>query len=395
MEGQKMDFLNKGIKGICLCVFLFYMATAQLILAADENYGRNLAMELRNSVVRIESPENGFGWVVGERGSDLYIVTGNHVVSPNDEYELYKTVTIRFHHAPKAVVAKPIKLDDRSVKLDIGVLRAPKPEGFIWRKDTMATAREHKAGMKVWYIGKAGEWKIPHEPGIIDNEDVSAGKDIYLNMPVLGGSSGAPLISDYGLLGMLQTDNTHRTVSQGIAIDAIMTACKHNRISWTIEPAPFSNRSMFLAKQNYDLGFYNEALWRFEQEANKGNLTAMVWAARIYLEEEKNNCDKAISWVKQAANSDDEGGMFLLGFMHHLGYCNLAKDNATVLYWFRKSANHNYPEALLHLGLAYHRGIWGQQIDKGKAIMYYRKLCQLGYRSASRYLEQLGQAPCD
>lgn len=388
-----MDFLNKSIS---LCVFLFYMATTQLILAADENSGRNLAIALRNSVVRIESPENGFGWVVGERGDELYIVTGNHVVSPNDNFELYDTVIIQFFYAPdKAVVAKPIKLDDRSVKLDIGVLRAPKPEGFIWRKDTMAMAREHKAGMKVWYIGQAGEWKIPHEPGIIDNEDISAGKDIKLKMPVLGGSSGAPLISDYGILGMLQSDNPHSRDAQGIAIDAIMTACKHTRISWTIEPAPFSTRSMFMAKKNYDLGFYNDALWRFEQEANKGNLTAMVWAARIYLEEEKNNCDKAISWVNRAANSSNEEGMFLLGFMYHLGYCNLAKDDAKVLYWFRMSANHNYPEALFHLGLAYHRGIWGQQIDQAKAMMYYRKACQLGYKSASRYLEQLGQAPCD
>lgn len=387
-----MVILNKRL---CFFVFLLYMASARLILAADLNYGRNLAVELQNSVVRIASPEIGFGLVVGERAGNLYIITAHHVVSKNDD-KLYNTVTIQFRHAPKQdVAADPMILDDDSINLDIGILRAHKPDGFAWRKDTMAMARDHEAGMKVWYIGQLEDWKIPHKPGTIKYEDISAGKDIYLNMPVHEGSSGAPLVSDYGVFGMLQTEGSGTRSSKGIAIDAIMDACKRNQIPWSIEPAPFSNRSMLLARQNYDLRFYNEALMGFEQEAKKGNLTAMVWAAMIYMEEGKNNCDKAISWVKQAANSGNKKGMWLLGHMINIGYCKLIKNDTTALYWFRKSADNNFPEAILTLGLAYHNGILGQQRDVGKAIKYYRKACQLGSKSASHYLKQLGQASCD
>lgn len=384
------------IKRICFFVILFCLAPARPAPAADEYSGRDLALELRNCVVRISAPSSGFGLIVGERDRQLFILTANHVISRDKQ--LFKTVTIQFNHTPKQdVVAKTVRLDERARKMDIGMLRVPKPGNFFWRKDTMAMARDHVTGLNVWYIGQSQEWKVAVEPGTIENEDIGDGQKIQLNMPVRGGSSGAPLISKYGVFGMLLAEGPASRYSRGVAIDAIQTACERNRIHWSLEPAPFSTQTMYRAKRDYDFGYYDAALRRFEPEAQKGNLTAMAFTGLIYFGEAKNTQDyeKAVSWTKRAASKGNGAGMLTLGLMHSMGFGGLAKNEATALYWIRESANRGFPEAVFHLGMVYQNGLLGQPRDRGKAIAYYRQACRLGYRSASKALQRMGQAPCD
>jgi TPR repeat protein len=180
-------------------------------------------------------------------------------------------------------------------------------------------------------------------------------------------------------------------------MDAIQTACKQNRIPFMLEPAAFSTPAMYLAKRDYDFRFYNDALRRFEQEAQKGNPTAMAWTALIYFGERDSDEDhkKAVLWADRSVKSGSGAGMFILGQMHTMGFGGLDKSEAKALYWIRESANRNFPEAVFHLGHIYQNGLLGQPSDRAKAIAYYRCACLLGYKSASDRLAKLNEAPCD
>lgn len=182
-----------------------------------------LAYSLRQNVVRISATmsthvENGFGFVVGEKSGQLYIATAHHVVASSDPDTKTLRVDVEFFdHRGKTYKAELLGTHDTD--RDLAVLTVPGPPGFTWTKKCMAGADKQKRGVPVWSIGRVGEWKIPVEPGHVASD---TSPDWMLDLEgtvVQPGSSGGPVVSDTGIIGMIEQDSAGNT--RALSIDLI------------------------------------------------------------------------------------------------------------------------------------------------------------------------------
>lgn len=148
--------------------------------------------------------EEGFGFIVGERNDDLFLVTANHLIEHPPERAA--RIEVQFSTAPdETYQARWLKSKGH---LDLALLKIADPDiGVPWRQAAWCTAFER--GDKVWFIGRNRDWFVP-----LDRE---AG-DLYASEPdeddrlqfaissVRPGTSGAPLIHERGIVGMITKD---------------------------------------------------------------------------------------------------------------------------------------------------------------------------------------------
>lgn len=156
------------------------------------------AEELRSNVVAIDTEDsNGFGFVTGEttNNNELIVVTALHVVKTALEDSL--TIQFRFydyHHVYKG------KFIDAFPEEDLAVFEIEKPEGYIWEKNCLATA---EVGENVGFIGRQGRWYYPYASTIGNIFEIYNGT-ISADLPsIMSGSSGAPLVTKNGIVGMI------------------------------------------------------------------------------------------------------------------------------------------------------------------------------------------------
>ena len=173
--------------------------------------GDELALALRQNVVKITSEwgdgyaENGFGFIVGARPGEVYIVTANHVVrrvaEAFSENEGPATRIRIEYFSRRGEIFDAKLLATSSAENDLAVLRAPVPDGLSWRKEAVSPDEAERA-MPVWFVGRTGDWYVPSSPGAVNG----IGLDNRIaadNLNVQVGTSGAPLIGENGILGMI------------------------------------------------------------------------------------------------------------------------------------------------------------------------------------------------
>jgi hypothetical protein len=190
-----------------------------------------MANSLRQNTVRIESTRSGFGFITGERGGYLYIVTARHILVPRD--------------TPDVVVPKTAKVSffsdqgqsyDAEVlgthKADVGVLRVQKPAGFDWMRSCLADTSKEVRGTPVWYIGRKGEWFVPVRPGAIASPPSSSFGIEVDDLRVTPGTSGAPLVTDRGIVGMILSDS--EDVTTAISIEFIQRVFREWNHPWEL-----------------------------------------------------------------------------------------------------------------------------------------------------------------
>jgi hypothetical protein len=186
--------------------------------ASDE-----MANALRQNVVRIKTTmstheENGFGFVVGEKSGQLYIATAHHVVASSDPDTTTLKVEVEFFER-RGKMYKAELLGTHDAARDLAVLTVPPPAGVTWTKKCMAGPEKQKRGVPVWSIGRVQDWKIPVEPGHVASD---TSPDWMLNLEgtvVQPGSSGGPVVSDSGIIGMIEQDSAGNT--RALSIDLI------------------------------------------------------------------------------------------------------------------------------------------------------------------------------
>ena len=175
--------------------------------------GEAKAIALSPNVVKITAtlgqgavPQTGFGFIVGQQGNQLVAITADHVVRGDDPGAEDTAPLITFFESQGSQIKGKLE----TVRLpkergDLAVILVPKP-GFVSfvteAIDTTPAAR----GLPVWLVGRAGEWDIPAAPGVV------AKIDWYNQIQVEGlaarvGSSGGPLVSSNGIIGMIVRDN--------------------------------------------------------------------------------------------------------------------------------------------------------------------------------------------
>ena len=237
------------MKTITFCIL------ALTILYAQSVYSQNICTiceQLLNNVVRIQttfndgSDEHGFGFVVGERNNKLYIVTAKHVIYALDGNGIIsldkktKSVSVTFHSDlgrdyPATLLTLP------NTPLDISLLEVRKLENYLWQKNSSSTAIQ--TGTTVWFIGKARKWYIPTGPFSGSINQISAEDEILVDInSIAPGTSGAPLISQNGIVGLIFQDAASGAIAY--PIEKVMRLIKGWNYPWQMNPAKNSDSEL-------------------------------------------------------------------------------------------------------------------------------------------------------
>jgi hypothetical protein len=204
-------------KSVYLLVFYFFSTSSVFAQAA-----RNLALKLRGNVVHLhasfeeQTSKNGFGFVIGEKKDTLYITTAWHVVMDKNSVENNKPkeLKIKFYQFDRTFQGKVLRHDP---KKDVAVISVEKPDEYEWKKNCVD--KHPKEGGKAYYIGKVDEWRAPTEAvaggirKIDDLENIITAE----NLNIAPGSSGGPLLSSKGIIGMIRTDERD-PMGEGLAM---------------------------------------------------------------------------------------------------------------------------------------------------------------------------------
>ncbi|RWX46723.1 Trypsin-like peptidase domain-containing protein [Candidatus Electrothrix aarhusensis] len=209
-------------------VLFFFILSAVSSLAGG--VGKEVCDPYKPLVVQITTQfssgeESGFGFIVGERYDQFYIVTANHVVRRDSPDNITKKVLLHFSWDPGGKGYTAELLYTMYGPLDLALLRIDKTkingaERISWegRKWCRRWQREEEA----WFIGRERKWYIPPDgrAGILvrTEPDLRGFVQIDINT-VQPGTSGAPLFIKNGLIGMIISDSPGAT--QAVHIDYI------------------------------------------------------------------------------------------------------------------------------------------------------------------------------
>ena len=195
--------------GLCLLISL----TGTLILQSNFAGQGDTALQLRGNVVRISvggnNPENGFGFVIGEREHTVFIVTADHVVAAAPGEATPPVNATFFDDQGRNYAAEVLK---QNKDHDLALLAVSLPSGFKWKSACLAPAEESRRGTPVWFIGRDVEWYVPAAAGVISSQGASP--DAWLDADITNlrpGSSGAPLVTKTGIVGMVRGQSADDT----------------------------------------------------------------------------------------------------------------------------------------------------------------------------------------
>ena len=218
---------------VSFIVFFLAVLGCPLLFAVSSlavGIGKEVCEPYKPLVVRITTQfasgeENGFGFLIGERDDQFYIVTANHVVRSNGPDNPAKQVVLHFSWDPGSRGYKAELLYTMYGPLDLALLRIDKKmingaERVSW--EGRKWCRRWKLEEEVWFIGRAREWYIPPDKraGILLRTEADLQGFIQVDInSVQPGTSGAPLLTRNGLVGMVVTDAPGKT--RAVNIDYI------------------------------------------------------------------------------------------------------------------------------------------------------------------------------
>lgn len=170
------------------------------------------AMALRPNVVKITAtfgqsmgPKTGFGFIVGQQQNQLVVVTADHVVRGDDAEDKTPLITF-FLNQGSQVEGKLEAVGLPRGRGDLAVILVPNPGFASFVTDAIDTAPAAR-GDRMWVIGRAGGWNIPASPGVVAGTDPFSQRIQVENLAARVGSSGGPLVSSKGIVGMIVDDD--------------------------------------------------------------------------------------------------------------------------------------------------------------------------------------------
>lgn len=206
------SFRRKGLTGLLLSVALAGAAHAQ-----DTTYlsGNELAEKLRQNLVWITAKdidEHGYGLVVGGDSESLWVATARHVIvhtgmrggasaeAPSRQIHM----RLCGMQGATAVAGQPEAGFDAGGH-DVAVLRMPRPRGYEPVLRAIASESAPALGEPVWLIGSNEECGVVPAQGYLRSA-ADAGHNLRIDFAgVQGGSSGAPVATAYGIIGLMKS----------------------------------------------------------------------------------------------------------------------------------------------------------------------------------------------
>ena len=187
-----------------------------MAIIAKDSYTQDLssfAEGLKSNTVKLtvvfpesQAQETGFGIITGERGEYVYIITPQHVAVKLDENDvniIKSEIKVEFSGFPD--VTYPGRLLKYSTKYDIALIEVSKPPLFRWEKKCIAPS--FRKDERVTFIGRNGDWYIPAKQAEGSINTFRNDRIIVDIASVRPGTSGAPLITNQGIIGMISTDD--------------------------------------------------------------------------------------------------------------------------------------------------------------------------------------------
>lgn len=169
-------------------------------LSAEE-----LGQQLLSNVVKVRAldrKEHGFGLVVGASARHVYIATARHVIGDTQA----ERIEISFCAGDDSGAGPrwAERVDEfASGEHDVALLRALRPQDYAPRLRALADEATNERGQETWLLGQAQQCGVsPRRGAVAALRD--ARDNLRLDFPgALGGSSGGPVISGYGVLGLV------------------------------------------------------------------------------------------------------------------------------------------------------------------------------------------------
>lgn len=228
MPGDKVLALIAPALSAITCVICFSVGTNAQGTSEDAK-----AMTLRPNVVKITATvsqdagsQSGFGFIVGQQQNRLVVVTADHVVRGDTPGAEDKAPLITFflnqgHQIRGALEAVGLPKD----RGDLAVILVENPGFATFVTDALDSARPERK-LPVWVVGRAGGWNVPVSPGVVANIDPFSQRIQVESLAARVGSSGGPLISSKGIVGMVVDDAGLYT--EATPISAIQTQVRDN-----------------------------------------------------------------------------------------------------------------------------------------------------------------------
>jgi hypothetical protein len=196
---------------VCCAAIAVWFSTS---VAAQPAGADAKAMALRPNVVKITAilapgavPQTGFGFIVGQEANQLVVITADHVVRGDDPGAEDKTPLITFFENQGTQIRgklQTVRLPKESGDLAVILVKNP---GFVSPLNEAIDPRPAARGLQVWLIGRAGDWNVPASPGVVAQIDSFTQRLQVEGLAARVGSSGGPLVSSDGIVGMIVMDN--------------------------------------------------------------------------------------------------------------------------------------------------------------------------------------------
>lgn len=235
---------NRGLIALLTGLFLITVAWPVSGTAEQSAEGGELTRALRANVVAIRatwadgSQHDGFGFMVGVRGNETYIATADHVVRDNSPSSMPDRVAQKIEietFERRGRTFEAVLLGTHEASIDLAVITAELPSDISWRKDALASEPDELTyGAEVWFVGRDKRWYVPGRPGVINRIDRLRHKIIVDDLSVRAGTSGAILVAEDGIVGMIVRDDAAE--SRATLIDVIETAFRDWGHPWDLLP---------------------------------------------------------------------------------------------------------------------------------------------------------------
>ena len=234
--------MSRGLAALVIWLALVASGTAQPPISSGQSSlsGTGLVMALRGNVVALEARwpngpvKDGFGFVVALDGGTAYVATAGHVLQGGPATGgATPRVTARLLGRPgRTFAAEQLALSAASI--DLGVLTMDWPVDLAWTAEALAPEEAMpNFGDPVWFIGRDREWYVPASPGAFNRASQIDRRVRIDNLPVRPGTSGAPLLSSAGIIGMIIRDAS-AAEAVAVPISAIRLAFEEWGLPWQL-----------------------------------------------------------------------------------------------------------------------------------------------------------------
>lgn len=215
-----------NLPALLIAVPLALLPAARL-RATTFDTGPELGQRLLQNVVRIEArdlAEHGFGLVVGADRDYVYIATARHVVARHAPAGLTEPerasgeIAVSFCALPGATRQPAAMLDGfDGADDDLALLRTARPPAYAPQLKALAPAGQDGVGEQAWQLGRESDCVVVPTPGVIATIPDSRHTVRVDLHGALGGASGGPLVSGYGIVGLVKRSDTEVIRAHAIA----------------------------------------------------------------------------------------------------------------------------------------------------------------------------------